>query len=184
MSDVPRSLQSWVSTIQSVVLTADVFITFYKTPSGFSLCFGKKKTPFFLESHFLPFFFLTVLLSMGFSRWFSVRGFFYRFWRRANIRPRARHGRAHATVPWHMSPPAPWEDSRFCSVSSARNPTPASVKKSRYSLDQRVSHYSKTIGRKTKESLLIVRFHALLVRIIITVILIIRRNYIRYSSCR
>ena len=25
MSDVPRSLQSWVSTIQSVVLTADVF---------------------------------------------------------------------------------------------------------------------------------------------------------------
>ena len=30
MSDVPRSLQSWVSTIQSVVLTADVFHFFYK----------------------------------------------------------------------------------------------------------------------------------------------------------
>ena len=32
-------------------------------------------------------------------------------------------------------------------------------KKCRYSLDQRVSHYSKTIERKTKESMLIVRFH-------------------------
>ena len=30
MSDVPRSLQSWVSTIQSVVLTADVFKLFIK----------------------------------------------------------------------------------------------------------------------------------------------------------
>ena len=30
MSDVPRSLQSWVSTIQSVVLTADVFQFFIK----------------------------------------------------------------------------------------------------------------------------------------------------------
>ena len=30
MSDVPRSLQSWVSTIQSVVLTADVFHFFYE----------------------------------------------------------------------------------------------------------------------------------------------------------
>ena len=31
MSDVPRSFQSWVSTIQSVVLTADVFLLFIKT---------------------------------------------------------------------------------------------------------------------------------------------------------
>ena len=30
-SDVPRSLQSWVSTIQTVVLTADVFQLFIKT---------------------------------------------------------------------------------------------------------------------------------------------------------
>ena len=30
MSDVPRSLQSWVSTIQTVVLTADVFQLFIK----------------------------------------------------------------------------------------------------------------------------------------------------------
>ena len=31
MSDVPRSLQSWVSTIHTVVLTADVFQLFIKT---------------------------------------------------------------------------------------------------------------------------------------------------------
>ena len=30
MSDVPRSLQSWVSTIHTVVLTADVFQLFIK----------------------------------------------------------------------------------------------------------------------------------------------------------
>ena len=36
MSDVPRSMQSWVSTIHTVVLTADVFQLFikYKTTSG------------------------------------------------------------------------------------------------------------------------------------------------------
>ena len=33
MSDVPRSLQNWVSTIQSVVLTADVFQFFIKSKS-------------------------------------------------------------------------------------------------------------------------------------------------------
>ena len=33
MSDVPRSLQSWVSTIQTVVLTADVFQLFVKKNS-------------------------------------------------------------------------------------------------------------------------------------------------------
>ena len=40
MSDVPRSLQSWVSTIHTVVLTADVFQHFIKNiflSSGISL---------------------------------------------------------------------------------------------------------------------------------------------------
>ena len=34
MSDVPRSLQSWVSTIHTVVLTADVFQLFIKKANG------------------------------------------------------------------------------------------------------------------------------------------------------
>ena len=38
MSDVPRSLQSWVSTINTVVLTADVFQLFIKTFHTISVC--------------------------------------------------------------------------------------------------------------------------------------------------
>ena len=41
MSDVPRSLQSWVSTIQSVAITADVFRLFMKYPDWWEL---RKKT--------------------------------------------------------------------------------------------------------------------------------------------
>ena len=37
MSDAPRSLQSWVSTIQSLVLTADVFQFFFKNMWEFRL---------------------------------------------------------------------------------------------------------------------------------------------------
>ena len=36
VSDVPRSLQSWVSTIQTVVLTADVFQLFKKSSDGWA----------------------------------------------------------------------------------------------------------------------------------------------------
>ena len=36
MSDVPRSLQSWVSTIHTVVLTADVFQLLIKNPTFFA----------------------------------------------------------------------------------------------------------------------------------------------------
>ena len=92
----------------------------------------------FAQKHLLPSFLERVLFTVIFFNCSSVHGFFqvvfcpcffYRFCRRANIRPRASHGRALAAVPLHMSPPAPWEVSRFCSVSSARNPTPASAKK-------------------------------------------------------
>ena len=39
MSDIPRSLQSWVSTIQTVVLTADVFHFFIKyVVPGYLVC--------------------------------------------------------------------------------------------------------------------------------------------------
>ena len=43
MSDVPRSLQSWVSTIHTVVLTADVFQLFVKTCYKILRRMGKNK---------------------------------------------------------------------------------------------------------------------------------------------
>ena len=57
MYDVPRSLQSWVSTIQTVVLTADVFQLFIKCTSMLSSIYRKHSTAqsaLHMQSKYVP----------------------------------------------------------------------------------------------------------------------------------